>query len=174
MESKKMISTGIICAAFLSAMSLTRCGVIDVNLSDLSQSVPADAVVTLERTQCYGTCPSYKLTVSADGTVVFEGREYVKNKGTVRSNIGVEKVAELIKTFEKIDYFSLDSNYSMGNKACKENWTDNPSATTSLKLNGKFKSVAHYYGCRGASVLDDLTRLETEIDEIAGTAKWIR
>src|SRR5262249_21525334 len=95
--ARKMISTGIICAAFLSAMGLTGCGAIDVNLSDLSQSVPSDAVVTLERTQCYGTCPSYKLTVSADGTVVFEGREYVKNKGTVRSNIGVEKVAELIK-----------------------------------------------------------------------------
>src|SRR5262249_54230850 len=113
------------------------------------------------------------LTVAADGTVVFEGREHVKSKGTSTSNISSDEVSALIKAFEKVDYFSLDSNYSMGNKACKENWTDNPSATTSLKLNGRYKSVTHYYGCRGASILEDLTRLESEIDEIVGTSKWI-
>jgi uncharacterized protein DUF6438 len=168
-----MTSTGIFFATVLSAISLTAFGAINEDVSKSFQSVPSDAVVTLERTQCFGTCPSYKLTVTADGGVVFEGREYVKSKGTFKSSISAEKVSALIKEFEKIDYFSLDSNYSPGNKACKENWTDNPSATTSLKLNGKFKSVTHYYGCRGASILDDLMRLETQIDEIVGTARWI-
>src|SRR5260370_40414752 len=31
-------------------------------------------LITLERTVCFGSCPSYRVTLSQDGTVTFEGR----------------------------------------------------------------------------------------------------
>ncbi len=40
-----------------------------------------DVVITLERTQCFGSCPVYKLTVYGDGRVVYEGGGFVKIKG---------------------------------------------------------------------------------------------
>ena len=64
--------------------------------------------ITLQRSVCFGTCPDYTLTISEDGTVVFEGRMYVKNKGTIKSQISQEKIQQIIKEFEKADYFSLN------------------------------------------------------------------
>ena len=52
--------------------------------------------------------------------------------------------------------------------------TDMPSAKTSISLNGRSKSVSHYYGCRGPEIIPALTALERKIDEIAGTEKWIK
>jgi hypothetical protein len=49
-----------------------------------------------------------------------------------------------------------------------------PSANTSIRLNGKTKSVAHYYGCGNSGALEKLTALEKKIDEVAGTEKWIK
>src|SRR6202171_787505 len=43
--------------------------------------------VTLERTVCFGTCPSYLVTITSDGTVTFEGRDFVKTKGTAREGV---------------------------------------------------------------------------------------
>src|SRR6059058_5801427 len=40
----------------------------------VADEIPKDTLITLERTACFGTCPVYKLTISADGKVAFEGK----------------------------------------------------------------------------------------------------
>jgi hypothetical protein len=75
--------------------------------------------------------------------------------------------------FAKADYFSFKESYKFGDKECVESWTDYPSAITSITINGKSKSVNHYYGCRGNIVLDRLTELESTIDDIANTKQWL-
>jgi acetamidase/formamidase len=130
--------------------------------------------VSLERTVCFGTCPSYKVTITQDGTVTFEGRDFVKTKGTVTAQIRSEEFQQLVDEFEKIKYFSLRDRYTESADGCTSVVTDNPNANTSLSLNGRVKSVSHYFGCRGPEVLPKLAALENKIDEIAGTEKWIK
>ena len=131
-------------------------------------------LITLERTVCFGTCPSYQVTIARDGTVSFEGRDFVKTKGTARAHINPEDFNKLVNEFEKIKYFALDDKYESGSPGCPNAATDSPSARTSIRMNGKSKSVSHYYGCRDSEVLKALTALERKIDEIAGTEKWIK
>ncbi|MGI8670256.1 MAG: hypothetical protein ACR2J3_10500, partial [Aridibacter sp.] len=55
--------------------------------------------------------------------------------------------------------------------------TDNPSAITSIQINGEKKSIDHYHGCREGDddfekELSKLTKLENKIDEIVGTKRW--
>lgn len=138
------------------------------------QTVPQDTLITLERTGCYGMCPIYKVSISPDGTVVFEGKRFVKKVGTARSVITEEQIRELIGAFEKINYFELSDQYMGPDDGCKQWFTDHPSAITSITRNGKSKSVTHYYGCRGLDVLKDLERLEQAIDDAVNTAQWIR
>jgi hypothetical protein len=138
------------------------------------QQIPHDTLITLERTPCYGTCPSYKLTISADGAVVFEGRRFVKQVGNVQSKISPEGLRKLIDEFAKINYFELRNRYEEPGDGCKDWTTDGPSAITAITINGKKKSVRHYYGCRGIDVLADLTRLEQAIDDAVNSAQWIR
>ncbi len=140
-------------------------------------SIPKDALITLSRTACFGYCPTYKLTISADGSVTFEGVDYVKTKGIVKSRISRKQLQQLISEFKKLNYFSLRNQYQSEEDGCSTVWTDYPSATTSIRLNGKSKSVLHYYGCHkdpgNAMYPKGLTELETRIDRIVGTERWI-
>jgi len=136
----------------------------------LAAAVP---VITLERTACYGTCPAYTVTIFDDGTVVYEGKEFVKQKGKAKSRITKAALDELVREFDRINYFSLDDYYVDGPKNCPESWTDQPSATTSLSWKGRTKKVEHYYGCRGLPILDQLSALERKIDEVVNSKRWI-
>lgn len=135
------------------------------------QDVPSDTVITLKRTACFGPCPMYKLTIYADGRVVFEGQDNVKQKGKVESSITLDKIQELIAAFKQINYFNLKNNYSGAD--CPQIWTDHPSAITSLTMNGKSKTVTHYYGCQGLEILDKLAKLESEIDKAVNVNQWV-
>jgi len=138
----------------------------------LSLSLATLPVITLERTTCFGTCPAYKVSIFADGSVLYEGRDFVKTKGDAHGQITKEELQQLVREFEKIDYLKLDDEYSDG-KNCPEFWTDYPSAITSLSQDDKTKRVVHYYGCHGLPVLDQLTTLENKIDEVVKTKRWI-
>lgn len=161
-------------AALVAILVLTVGGEFGIQVSAAAPQVPQDTRITLERTVCYGMCPSYKLTISADGAVVFEGRRFVKKVGTAESTISQEGLRELIERFDKINYFSLRDRYEDLGDGCKDWSTDGPSANTSITINGKTKSVRHYYGCRGIDAVEDLTILEQAIDDAVNTAQWIR
>jgi hypothetical protein len=143
--------------------------------------IPHDTVITLERTECFGTCPSYKLSISANGEVVFVGQRFVKRVGKVKGRISPDQLKQLIAEFERINYFSLKDDYGMSggfgptpSEDCPEMWTDHPAAYTSLTINGKTKKVAHYHGCKGNDATEKLTRLENRIDEIVNTERWVK
>jgi hypothetical protein len=131
-------------------------------------------VITLERTVCFGTCPHYKLTIFSDGLVSYEGIEYVKKVGRASGRISRAKLNDLVKEFIDIDYFNLANSYTPGDKACPEDWTDMPSANTSLTWRGRSKAINHYHGCRGSSALELLTKLEDKIDEAVNVKKWTK
>jgi hypothetical protein len=141
----------------------------------LSQPIPQDTLITLRRTGCFYTCSDYLVTISANGTVTYEGYANVKVKGRVQTQITREKVELLIAAFAKAKYFSLRDRYSLPEDGCRLFSGDSPSANTSITIKGKSKSVNHYLGCfpkRGSSVRT-LIKLEKEIDEIAGTDQWV-
>jgi hypothetical protein len=145
------------------------------------QAIPKDTTITLERTECYGSCPSYKLIVSSDGAVAFTGKKYVKTVGSAQGRINPDQMKQLVAAFERIDYFSLRDDYGANGVyapapagGCPEMWTDYPAAYTSLTINGKTKHVAHYHGCRGTETLEKLTALENRIDEIVNTKQWVQ
>jgi len=161
-------------ASLVAILVLTASGASDIRASESAQQVPQDTLITLERTVCYGMCPSYKVTISADGAILFEGRRFVKKVGTAESMISQEQLRGLIERFDKINFFGLRNRYEEPGDGCEGFVTDNPSANTSIRINGKSKSVRHYYGCTGIEVLDELTKLEQAIDDAANTSQWIR
>ena len=138
----------------------------------LTLSLAAVPVITLERTTCFGTCPAYKLTIFDDGKVVFEGKKFVKHKGREEGQITKAQLDELVRAFNRINYMKLDDEY-VGDR-CPDMWTDYPSAITSINQKGQVKRINHYLGCRGLTVLDQLTALENKIDEVANTKRWIK
>lgn len=69
-----------------------------------TQAIPADMLITLERTGCEGTCPMYTLRISADGRVVYRGKQFVRNRGRAESKLTQEQLRQLLAEFEKAGY----------------------------------------------------------------------
>lgn len=168
-----MKSSRAVMIASVAVAIIAVTGVI-AGAGDRQSKVPQDTLITLERTPCFGFCPMYKVSITADGSVTFEGRDHVKMKGTHTGKIPVEAVRRLVEGFEKINYFSLKDRYRMPEDGCDGMVMDAPGAITSLRINGRQKTVNHNYGCFGVKVLEALKQLETQIDEAANTAQWVK
>jgi hypothetical protein len=129
-----------------------------------------DVTITLERTTCYGTCPAYKVSIRGDGSVVYEGKKFVRVEGTRQTIVDKAAVAQLVQAFTDAGYFELKDHYrSIQNPDGTETMvTDLPTAYTSLSLNGRHKAVEDYVGAP-----KKLVDLERNIDDVAGSKRWV-
>jgi len=127
------------------------------------------SAISLERTSCYGTCPSYKVIAYRDGRIHYEGKDYVTTKGKRISAISPRQFAILTKKIEEIGFFSLNNEYSSitdpdGSITVV---TDQPTYITTVTKGAVTKKVENYYG--GPKRLYEFEQL---IDEITNSAQW--
>jgi uncharacterized protein DUF6438/ankyrin repeat protein len=122
--------------------------------------------ITLARTSCFGTCPSYKIEVRGDGSVLYEGRGNVTFTGAHRGLVPQSNVIELVKLFEQADYYSLLDEY-------RSNITDNATQITSISIDGRQKQVVDYVGLQAGMPLA-VKQLELAIDRLSGSERWTR
>ena len=115
----------------------------------------SDVTIKLERTPCFGFCPAYSVLIYGNGTVNYNGMNFVETKGSKVYEISTDKVKELVTDIYETNYFSLKDRY-------EEQVTDLPSAITTVTIGGQTKSI-YNYGNAGPQKLENL---ELKIDEI--------
>jgi ankyrin repeat protein len=120
--------------------------------------------ITLARTGCFGTCPSYSVEIQGNGSVLYTGNGNVALTGQHRDRISPEGVTELVDLFRQANYFALRDRYVAS-------VTDCPTYSTSLTIEGKTKSITDYVG-EGIGMPHVVRELEDGIDRIAETEKW--
>jgi len=145
----------------------------------LGQAVRADepapdTLISLQRGACEMRCAVYRLVIFADGTVIFEGRHFVRQTGIVRSGISPQVLSKLVNDLEKGGFFELEGNYGYGNNdRCDSINPDGPAAILTVSNKGRAKTVLHHHRCMGP-VPNRVTELEDKVDRAVGTAKWIK
>jgi len=125
-----------------------------------------EVVIRLERSGCYGTCPSYAVEIRGDGRVTFTGDAYVAVSGEHHRQIAPEAVRDLLTLFRQTDFFSLENDYVGG-------VTDMPSQKVSLTIGRRTKTVFDYVGAMEGMPFG-VERLEHAIDRAAGVRTWVR
>lgn len=138
-----------------------------------ASSAPATSVrfsaVTFDQGPCFGTCPSYRVTIGGDGAVAFEGRAYVDSmRGAAR--LPAIELRALDRAFEEHGFFAMDTQYVRGAPSCGVYAADAPTVITSYSSPGRSRRIVHSRGCANAPVA--LERLEARIAEIAGISRW--
>lgn len=136
--------------------------------TDVSQSM---TLVTLERKPCYGTCPVYKVSVTGDGAVVWDGRANVDSMGRKSARLDADHVTALVRLFDDAQFFTLDDRYVNGGQNCKPYASDAPVIITSITTSARAKTVERDAGC--FSTPQRVADLEAKIDALLGTARWI-
>ena len=129
--------------------------------------------IGLQRTGCFGPCPVYKVTIKRDGSVTFDGKEYVLYKRSATSKIALSDWDLLVAALERTNFFALQDRYATKEDGCPSIWTDNPSLEITVVRDSGVKRVMHYQGCRGLDELDAIDWLGTTIDLVTSTRQWI-
>lgn len=125
---------------------------------------PHTVMLTFTRTMCYGTCPSYTITVYRDGELAYHGDRFVKLTGDVKATITAAQVAAIDRLF---------ATHDVPNKSFERyDITDNPSAEFVYTApDGKQLAVKHYFG--DTSAPDVLGVVERGIDDAVKIETWI-
>jgi hypothetical protein len=137
-------------------------------LSKTAEFSPADTLDRMERTGCFGTCPSYTLSILEDGKVTFNGREFVKHKGEATRVMSQENLDTLVQKIRESHFMDLPSN-----PECESRYTDHSSVFLTITLDDERNSITHYLGCKGFQYEEELYDLEEAIDSLANTQQWI-
>jgi uncharacterized protein DUF6438 len=155
---------------------MTFVGILSVLVAGLtgpdvqSRDVPADTMISLHRTSCFGPCPVYTVTIDARGRVTYEGEKFVRVVGRQTARIDTSLVAKLLAHAERIHFFDLRDAYrTVENPDGSTTMvTDLPSKIVSITMNGRTKRVEDYFGAP-----DVLQEFEAAIDEAAGSNRWV-
>ncbi len=139
-------------------------------LSNCSAKTAALSTATFEQTPCFGTCPVYKVSVTGNGSVRFEGIRNVDSVGVFTGQMDAAAVQKLARAFEDAKYFSLLPSYTQNN--CPNYGTDASRILTSITTPEQTKSIDHDLGC-GDQAPAALPVLYRAFDEIVGTKRWI-
>jgi hypothetical protein len=101
--------------------------------------------LSFERTQCFGTCPGYKVTIKNDGTVHYHGEAFVARRGDYTAKLWQGCLESLAEAYDKLGYWSLKRSYSV-------NFTDQSSQIL-IVTSDKGKKTVSEYGHHGPTEL---------------------
>jgi hypothetical protein len=103
------------------------------------------ASISYETGPCFGACPIYRVTVSADGSGVFEGRRWTTAEGRRSFRVTPAQYARLVAHLEPLRPASGSTRYS--GEACETMATDLPSAEVTWEGPGGTQQLYFYHGC---------------------------
>jgi len=167
----------IVCVSVFCKTSNAQVG----NLSHQLGKYESELSITMKRMACFDGCRVYNLEIQSNGKVIFEGIQYTKIKGKIRSKLSKQKINQLISEIDAAGFFDLKDSYVI-NSDCPMMVNHNPDVILTIKLNGKEKTVTHYLGCPEKFVKfgepwkvfpQQLYNLENKIDEIVETKRWV-
>ncbi len=128
----------------------------------------ADTLLVFERTPCYGYCPAYRVTLTTDGALVYEGLSHVATEGFVREQLSPETVDAIRAAVTDARFFEFPAELK-----CRSQVTDNPAVYVTVQMAGQRKRIDHDRGCTGFPGEDRLLALEDRLDALLGTARWV-
>lgn len=121
----------------------------------------------LWRTQCYGSCPVYEVTVYEDGRVDYLGIEFVKSIGHAWGQLDAPTMDALRRAFRNAEFFSIGDFARQ-----RTDRTDSSSVGLYHAAAGRACTVVHYGGTEKTPP-PRLEALEETFDRLVGIEQWI-
>lgn len=120
---------------------------------------------------CFDCCAEYSVSIAGDGTVIYDGIAAVSVTGKQIYSISVADVEELVREFDRADFFSLKDKYtSKDNGDGTISTIDHTTpVTTSITIKGRAKSVYNFYGAP-----EKLKELEKKIYEVSQVGIFVK
>jgi hypothetical protein len=138
---------------------------------------PKQVVVALERTACLGSCPVYRITITGNGEVEYEGKDLVKVVGIRKGNLRQEEVLKLVNELLRVRFFDAAGEYVVRDAIHSHDGkltlgsivtTDGPSAIVRMRI-GKHEKRVRLYD----NYPPELGAIPDLIDRAVNIEQWI-
>ncbi|HET9987201.1 MAG TPA: DUF6438 domain-containing protein [Kofleriaceae bacterium] len=140
----------------------------------LHNEAPAPAVdqggleVTFERTECFGTCPTYRVKIHRDGRIDWHGTANVRVIGDAYGVVDRRKLGQLEVALELARFYERDIAGQLPKTPLTTICTDRASVKIEARAPGHHNAI-DYDGCQKDV---DVEHLVEQVEDIAGTAAW--
>ncbi len=118
-------------------------------------------VMSLEKLQCLGSCPIYKLSIFNNRTALFEGYRFTRMDGKFKTIISKEKYEDMIKHFQEAGFFEMKDVYTA-------NIMDGQSIYVYFNYDGREKKILDYFKPPAK-----LKELEKMMEDLILTENWM-
>ena len=119
------------------------------------------ALITLQRSACFGDCPTYNVALYEDGTVVYTGIANTDLFGVYTFEADPAAITNVAQIAQITGYFDWQDNYE------EHLITDQSTVTTSIRWEDQSKKIVRYEGDPNAPV--GLTWIEDNIDRLVSS-----
>lgn len=119
--------------------------------------------IAIERTPCYGFCPTYTLRFFSDGRVEFLGQASVKFVGSRRGRLDEHYFTQLARTAVGIGFFELNDRYACG-------VSDSPTVYVAVARGAERKTIEHYAPIHTGPAA--LRLFEEAVDDVLQYVDW--
>lgn len=77
-----------------------------------TQATNNDTLITLQKTACYGKCPIYKATITADGTIHYTGEKFTPYTGAITTKLAKKQLQYIVQQFEAVQFDTYSNEYA--------------------------------------------------------------
>lgn len=119
--------------------------------------------ISLERTPCFGLCPTYTVKLRSDGSAEYYGQANVERVGSHTGTLDPEFFQRLSLVALDIEFFEMADAYD-----CLV--TDNPTVYVSIVREGVRKTIRHYAPFHTGP--PRLRLFEEHVDDHADRIEW--
>lgn len=131
------------------------------NTPPVDTIIPRNFFASIERSPCFGKCPTYKMTIYSDGFVEFEGIRNTEMIGNYTTTISQKKVQNFVSEANAIGFMELKDSYDGA-------ISDVPSATIVLVQDGVRKEVYRRFDYPKRILI-----FEKCFDNLIQTERWV-
>jgi len=117
-------------------------------------------IVAIERTACFGSCPSYRFTISKNGYAFYKGFAFVDKEGDHTARVDQSTISNILEAAQKTNYFDLDEFYW-------EPITDVPTTYTTIVKNAQRFNVLNQ-----SEAPQSLIDFELFLDDVIAEIDW--
>ena len=127
-------------------------------------------LIILQQTPCFGTCPSYVLTIRGNGRVTLEPGVGPGAGRMVEGHMDWADLRSIVAEFERTKFLEVREP---NGGPCLQEVTDSSTRFITFRIGSREHRVKHYLGCANNTTLH-LLELESVIADRTHLETWLR
>jgi hypothetical protein len=153
---KSNFYTLLTCLLLFSSCKSTKVDVIHLEKN-------GEVIISMERTPCFGTCPTYKADIYSNGLLLYNGKKYSPYLGCYYTALQKKEVEELVGYIQSSGFFGLENKYPVEGRG--------PSDLPGCNVYFKHGSMEKRIEDRGWHTPLSLLAVEKRIDSIIASKR---